>query len=160
MTEFARRRRLVVVIVSVLGVDWVMDLLRMGPTTLLVVAYGLFVATAVVCLRSSWGTASVLEIHSVASERSAVSDARVRMLSDAVRGIETVRYSARLQRTLVEIIDDQLERVHGVKRVDNPDASRRILGPELFALTEQVEPSSTLSGTADLERIVALVERL
>jgi hypothetical protein len=151
---------LVAIVVSILLVELTMLLLDMGPETLLVAAIVSVVASATWCLATLSGTASFTELspYLAVPTPSVGNDLRVRMRS-ALWSADGSSYK-RLHGTLVELIDDQLEHAYGVTRRHDPAAAKVTLGPELYAFAQNPDGVTSLSRTAELNRIVTLIERL
>jgi len=62
--------------------------------------------------------------------------------------------------TLVGLIDDHLLAVHGIDRAHDPDAARRVLGPELDRFVAAGQPPARLTSVRVLRGVVQRIEQL
>lgn len=158
-----RRVAAALVLGCILVVEIAMFSLNMGPEPLLVAAVGAFAGATVWCIHSLSGDIPMAPPtpRAVAPPRAPGADRQVKALRTGILFSRSMSgHGERLHDKLVDVIDDQLMHTHGIDRAAKPELAASTLGPKLTAFVNTPDPDASVSDTAELTRIVSLIEQL
>jgi len=66
----------------------------------------------------------------------------------------------RLRASLIELIDDQLQAVHHIDRVDDPEGACAVLGRDLSTFVDDPHAARRLARPNQVDRVLTLIEQI